>query len=746
MKHAFLAILAALSVAAAANKTSLADLPDPLVGTDSKYELSRGNTYPGVFLPFGMIGWTAQTGDGGWPYQYFKDSLIGFRATHRPSAWMDDYGAFSFMPVVGELKVLSKDRAAKFQHSKEEARAYRYGVTFENGAGAEMTSGLRSGMFRFTYPAGEKPWLVVDANDGGGAVEIDPAKQTVSGKNSHIRTKYPENFAQYFVAVFDHPFVEQGTWDDTGARDDAKTRAGKHVGAFVRFANGATVTMRVGVSLISVEQARRNLDSELRDFQFDKAVARARATWENALSQVRVAGGTEAQRGTFYTAMYHALQLPRIMHEVDANGKTQHYSAFDGQVHEGVMYADTGFWDTFRAAFPLLTILQPKRDAEIIRAMLNASDEGGWIPKWPNPGYTNVMIGTHGDSVIADAYVKGIRDFDLEKAYAALRKDATTAAAPGSRYHARDGIEDYLKLGYVPADKVKESAACTLEYAYDDFCVAQMARGMGRDADYKMFVEHSKKYRNLWDPSVGFMRGRNSDGSWVTPFDPLAWGGVYTEGNAWQWLWSVQHDIPGLIALMGGKEKFTAKLDELFSTTTDFKVGGYGQVIHEMTEAKMANTGQYAHINEPVHHVIYCYSYVGQQWKVQQWVRTIMDKFYLPGPAGWLGDEDTGQMSSWYIFNALGFYPVNPGQADYALGTPLFDNAQVKLENGKTFTVNAKRTKASDIYVQAVWLNGKTLERPWITHAEIMAGGELTFELGPEPNKSWGAVGMRAAE
>lgn len=733
--------------AASPQAASLADLPDPLVGTDSRYELSRGNTYPGVFLPFGMIGWTAQTGEGGWPYQYSADSIRGFRATHRPSAWMDDYGPFSLMPVTGALKVLPKDRAAHFQHANEDARAYRYSVTLDDyKVRADMAPTAHGGVMRFEFPKTDDAYVVVDAQPGGGTVQIDAATNTVTGTNSHIAGGFPAGFAQYFVIVFDHKFTRSGTWDETGTQADAASRQGKHVGAYVGFstAAGETVTARIAVSLISAEQAARNLAADQSTATFDAAAASARAVWERELAKVTLDGGTEAERRTFYTAMYHVLQLPHALHETDATGATVHYSPYDGKVHGGTLYADTGFWDTFRAEFPLLTILQPKRDAEIIGSLLNAYDEGGWIPKWPNPGYTNVMIGTHADSVIADAYIKGIRDFDADKAYAGLRKDATL---PGTgRYQARSGIEDYLKLGYVPADsKGKEPAASTLEYAYDDFCVAQMARALGKSSDYRLFMEHSKNYRNIYDSNTGFMRGRNRDGSWVEPFDPLAWGGVYTEGNAWQWLWSVQHDVPGLIGLLGGKQAFLKKLDTLFSMTGEFHVGGYGQVIHEMTEAKLANTGQYAHINEPVHHVIYLYDYAGQPWKAQQWTRAIMDRFYRPGPSGWLGDEDTGQMSAWYVFSSMGFYPVNPGQPVYALTSPVFGRATMHLDNGKTFTVETTKQSDGDIYIQSATLNGKPINRCWITHEEILAGGVLSFRLGPKPNEHWGISGIPAA-
>ncbi len=738
MKHLLIAALLSSPLFA-----QLADLPDPLVGTDSKFELSRGNTYPAVFLPFAMSNWTPQTGEGGWPYQYSKDAIRGFRSTHRPSAWMTDYGPFSLMPVAGDLKFLPNDRAAKFRHEDEKARAYAYSVLFKDaGVRAEVAPTEHGGILRFSFPQSSNAWVVVDAQPGPSAVEIDAPARTIRGKNTFTSKGTASNFALYFVAVLDRPITASGTWDISGAKDSATHREGKHVGAYAGFGPDAgTVTVRIGTSLISYDQAARNLETEIPAADFDKVAARAKAAWERALSQIEIRGGTEAQRRTFYTAFYHSLQFPRMLDEKDASGSQVHYSPYDGKVHSGPMFSDTGFWDTFRAQFPLLTVIQPRRVSEIMRALVNIYDQAGWLPKWPNPAETNVMIGTHADSVVADAYIKGIRDFDAEKAYAAIRKNATEKGT-GS-FAARSGIEDYIRLGYVPADKgVRESAACTLEYAYDDFCVAQMARALGRKDDFEKFTAQSRNYRNLYDPSTGFMRGRLANGQWLEPFDPLEWGGVFTEGNAWQWLWSVQHDVPGLMQLMGGRDAFIKKLDELFSTTNEFKVGGYKQVIHEMTEAKMANTGQYAHINEPCHHVIYLYNYANQPWKTQKWVRHIVDNFYLPGPAGWLGDEDNGQMSAWYIFSALGFYPTNPGQPVYALGTPLFDRASIRLENGKMFTVEASRKSQADLYVQSATLNGKPLSRAWITHDEIVKGGALRFILGPKPNEKWGIAGM----
>ena len=738
-----LVIVAFAVVAVAKDSGSLADLPDPLVGTDSKYELSHGNTYPAVFTPFATANWTPETTEGGWTYQYFKDSIRGFRLTHRPSAWTVDWGSFALMPVTGQLKVLPDQRAAKFRHQDEDARAYRYSVLLQDSkVRAEMAPSAHGGILQFTFPRTDQAYVVIDGNPGGSSVQIHPESNTITGTNSKTAKGTAANFAVYFVAVFDRPFKSRGTWDASGAKDTALKRSGPHVGAYAGFSTseGAKVTVRIGTSLISVEQAERNLKSEIPEADFEKAAGRARDEWNRELAKMEVQGGTEAQRKTFYTALYHHLQFPRLLNETDASGATVHYSPYDGKVHPGPMFSDVGFWDVFRAQFPLLALMRPGKDAEIIRAMVNIYNEAGWIPTWPDPVETNVMIGTHADSAIADAFMKGIRDYDVEKAYAAIRKDATQ---PGTGiFLARRGIADYLKLGYVPADKVKESAASTLEYAYDDFCVAQMARALGKMDDYRLFTEHSRNYRNLFDRSTGFMRGRNSDGKWVEPFDPLDWGGAFTEGNAWQWLWSVQHDIPGLMQLLGGRDAFIKKLDTLFSTTTDFHVGGYKEVIHEMTEAKLGNMGQYAHINEPVHHVIYLYDYAGQPWKAQKWVHEVMDRLYKPGPNGWLGDEDNGQMSAWYIFSALGFYPVNPGQPVYALGSPLFDRASIHLENGKTFTVEAARNSPGDVYVQSATLNGRALDRPWISHREISGGGVLRFRLGSQPNEKWGTSGI----
>ena len=674
-----------LACALAAAAGTLADLPDPLTGSDSGFELSHGGTYPAVFLPFAMCNWTAENGAGGWPYQYRNDRIFGFRATHRPSPWMVDYGPISFLPETGELKLAPGERGSRFRHADEESRAYRYRVFLQDyRITAEVAPARHGGILRFTFPRTDRAYVIADADE----LHID--RDRITGESRRTSRGTAENFAVYYVAAFDHPFAESGMQDGH---------------AWVRFATGEDerVTVRVGTSLISLEQAQRNLDHEIPRADFDAVAARAREEWDRELGRIDVRGGALEQRRTFYTALYHALQFPRMLAESDASGGQVHYSPYDGKIHAGPLLSDTDLWATHRAEFPLLALLQPKRDAEMIRAMLNAYAESGRIPKWPNPGETDVGIGAPAGCVIADAYLKGIHDFDAEKAYAAIRSDGEARKVPA-----------------------QGSVSWTLGNAFDDACVAHIARALGKAGDDSQFLRRSKAYRGVMQ----------------MPADPLAWGGAYIDGNAWQWMWSAQQDVPGLVALLGGREAFIARLDELFTMTSDYHVGAYRQVTHRMREAKLANMGQYAHMDEQMNHVPYMYDYVGQPWKTQQRVREIMDRLYRTGPDGLPGDDDTGALSAWYIFSALGFYPVNPSQPVYALGSPLFDRAAIHLENGGTFVVMASRAHASDAYIQSATLDGKPLQRPWITHAEITRGGTLSFRLGPTPNRAWGASAM----
>ena len=720
-------------------KENLENYVNPLIGTDSSYKLSNGNTYPSISLPFGMTAWPPQTCEKHWIYTYKTDSIQGLRATHQPSPWIADYGNFSIMPVVGKLRVDTRDRASNFSHENEKALPYYYRVELERyNVKAELSPTTRCSFIRLTFPKSDSSFVLIDAHPEGSFVKIFPEENKIVGYTRSNNGGTPDNFACYFVTVFDKAFMSHGTWSSGVIQLDSIDKKSEHVGAFVKFKTykNEVINLKIGTSFISIKQAEKNLKNEIGDLSFDKIKDRAQKVWNTELSKIQIEGCTDEQKVVFYTAFYRCLLFPRVWYEIDDRGNPNHFSPYDGKIYTGFMYTDTGFWDTFRAVFPFFTILYPKRDAEIIQGLINAYDEGGWFPKWMSPGYRDCMIGTHVASVIADAYFKGIREFDVNKAYEAMVKDAMVISNQGGR--GRLGIEYFKNLGYVPADKIGEAVSRTLEFAYDDFCVAKMAKELGKKDDYELFINRSMNYKNVFDKSTGFMRGRKQDGSWIEPFSPIEWGGSYTEGCAWHYSWSVQHDIQGLINLIGGKEAFSRKLDALFSNPPNFKVGSYRHVIHEMTEMVQANMGQYAHGNEPVHHVIYLYNYSSQSWKAQKWVRKVMDELYGPDQDGLCGDEDNGQMSAWYIFSALGFYPVCPGEPSYVIGSPKFSKATVHLPNGKTFIVEAHNNSKSNRFIQSVKLNEKEYTKTWISHSAIVDGSKLEFVMGPEPNKKWG--------
>ena len=713
-------------------ETTYADLANPLVGTKNTYELSHGNIYPSISIPFAMTAWTPQTEEDRWIYKYQDTTIQGIRGTHSPSIWVGDYGNINIMAITGKLKTKPKERASKFTHKNEIAKPYYYLVYLDNyDIKMEMTPTERCAFFRFTFPDNKKSYILLDNRPHHGYFEIIPEENMVIGYNSYGGRGNPKNFRCYFAAKFDKNIKSYGTYNNLGKFIDSKKQWGDGAGAFIKFDNTGKVKMQIATSFISYEQAKLNLERELPSTDFEDAKNKAKDKWNRELGRIEITGGTEKQKRTFYTNMYRLMIFPRGIYELDKNGSPMHYSPYDGKVHKGVLYADTGFWDTFRAQFPLFTIIMPKRDAEIIRGLLNAYDEGGWLPKWPSPGYRNIMIGTHADSVIADAYVKGIRDFDGEKAFEAMLKNAQKKGDKG--YDGRLGIDYYLKSGYVPCDMVKESASRTLEFAYDDYCVALMAKELGKEKYFRKFFKSSKNYLNLFDKKNRLFRGKNIDGYWKEPFSPIEWGGPFCEGCAWHYLWSVQHNIEGLIELVGGKKEFTKRLDVLFNSPPDFKVGTYKKVIHEMTEMVNGKMGLYAHGNEPVHHVIYLYNYVEEPWKTQKLVRQVLDNLYGYGPEGYPGDEDNGQMSAWYIFSAMGFYPVCPGKPVYDIGSPLFPETKINLENGKKFIIKAYNNSPENMYVQSIKLNGNPLKRTWIKHSEIMKGGILEFEMGPTP-------------
>ena len=736
------AIVAALFLLQPDAPQVLIESVDPLIGSDSSYEFSHGNTFPAAALPFGMVHWTPQTGTGGWLYQYSARSIQGFRASHRPSAWMDDWGSFVVMPLVGEVRTDPVKRALPFSHSREVAGPAHYQVELGEGGSpitVDVVPTTRGGLLRFAFKSGEEPAIMLEVQPGPGVVEVHPEKRMIVGHSAYGGRSEPPDFANHFVAVFDRSFASHGVWSGEGAPGEGSNAEGDPVGAFVRFSpsDGTKISIRVATSLISRARAEANLAREIPYFAPQEVQRTAETAWEEHLGRIRIEGGTPAQRTTFYTALYRASLFPRAIHEETEEG-LRHYSPFNGKVLPGPMYVDTGFWDTYRAQFPLLTLVYPERVEEILQGLVNAADEGEWLPKWPNPGYRSTMIGTHADSVIAEAYIKGLRGFPSDDAFTYMLRNGTT---PGNeRYEGRLGIERYLTKGYVPTDEFPEATARTLEFAYDDYCIGRFAEELGRGEEAELYLERAKSYRNVYDKRSGFVRGRNADGSWAEPFDPLEWGGPFTESCAWHYLWSVQQDVPGLIELLGGRESFTDKLDELLATPPRWKVGSYKRVIHEMREMRAGGMGQYAHANEPMHHVLYLYAYVGQPWKTQEQVRFVMDELYGDGPDGLLGDEDTGQMSAWYVFSAMGFYPVCPCQPMYVLGSPLFDSVTIDLSGGRTFTVRAVGNGPGRPFIQSAVLNGVELPRPWLWHREIASGGELVVQMGAEPDREWGSA------
>ncbi len=733
---------------AQAQTTELVDWVNPLVGTDSKPSLSNGNTYPDISRPWGMNSWTPQTGKmgDGWQYSYGADKIRGFKQTHQPSPWMNDYGQFVLMPLTGKLRFAEDDRASWFSHKAETATPYYYRVYLaDHDVTTELAPTERAARFRFTFPRTDSAYVVLDALDKGSHVQLLPAENKIVGYTTKNRGGVPANFRNYFVVQFDRPFANTHVFKDKVLDAAALEATAAHVGAVLGFRTrkGVQVQCRVASSFISAEQAELNL-REIGTDDFETVKQKGRAAWNAALGRVQAEGGTDAQMRTFYSCLYRSLMFPRKFYELDAAGQPVHYSPFNGEVKPGFMYTDTGFWDTFRALFPFLNLVYPDVNTEIQQGLANAYRESGWLPEWGSPGLRNVMVGNNSASVVADAYLKGVRGADMQVLYEALTHGANNAGpltAVG-----RAGVAYYNKLGYVPYDvKINESAARTLEYAYDDFAIAQLGRALGRPAkEVALYEKRSQNYRHLFDPQVGLMRGRNQNGTFQTPFNPFKWGDAFTEGNSWHYTWSVFHDVQGLMNLMGGKKPFVATLDTIFRLPPTFDDSYYGEVIHEIKEMQIADMGQYAHGNQPVQHMLYLYAYAGQPWKTQYWVREVLNRLYKPTPDGYCGDEDNGQTSAWYVFSALGFYPVCPASDQYVLGAPLFPKVTLHLPAGKDVVLNAPQSSAANRYVGGLRLNGQDYSRNWLSHAALVQGATLDFEMVPAPNTGRGTLAADA--
>lgn len=728
-------LLSLLSLQVQAQEISYVDYVNPLVGTLSDFELSSGNTYPVISRPWGMNSWTPQTGKmgDGWQYTYSAKKIRGFKQTHQPSPWINDYGQFSVMPMVGDSVVFDEDkRASWFSHKAEQAKPYCYSVYLADyDTEVEFAPSERAAAFSVKY--GEQStmqtrWLLVDAFDGGSSLrQLDT--YTLIGISRKNSGGVPSNFANYFVVRFTHPITElktQTTQDKQGL---------SHSMVAVRLnTEERAQTFYVASSFVSEEQALINL-KEVQG-QSVKAVAEiGRAEWNKLLGRIAVKGEEQKSR-TFYSNLYRCLLFPRRFYELNQRGDTIHYSPYNGKVERGYMYTDTGVWDTFRALFPLINLVYPEEGAKMQEGMLSAYRESGFFPEWASPGHRDCMVGNNSASVVADAFLKGLGRVDTTELIKGLLK-STENRHPQIKSTGRWGHEYYNKLGYIPCDvDINESAARTLEYAYDDWCIMQvLKRAKADSAQIQLFKKRSLNYRNLYDKSSGWMRGRTKQGDWEKPFSPYKWGGVFTEGNAIHYTWSVFHDVQGLIDLMGGEKAFINKLDTVFTMPPLFDNSYYGFTIHEIREMQIMNMGNYAHGNQPIQHMIYLYNYAGAPYKAQKRIREVMDRFYSDAPDGYCGDEDNGQTSAWYVFSALGFYPVTPAQQEYVIGVPYFKEVTLNLPSGKTVI---KTTDVAQTYIKQVERNAKPYKLNYIRYQDLLAGGLYTFHLNTKPS-SWGS-------
>ena len=714
---------------------------NPLVGSHSSHGLSTGNTYPAIAVPWGMNFWTPQTGKmgDGWCYTYDADKIRGFKQTHQPSPWMNDYGMFCIMPVVGQSVTDEEERASWFSHKGEVSTPYYYKVYLADyDITTEIAPTSRAAVMRFTYPESDSSWVVVDAYDRGSWVRVLPEEHKVVGYTTRNSGGVTEDFRNYFVVEFDKPFAHTKVVEAGQAVEGMEVQ-GEHAMAVVGFATkrGEQVHARVASSFISLEQAERNL-AEVGQASLEEVAAEARSTWNEVLGRIEVRDEKDVDHlRTFYSCLYRSVLFPRSLYELDAEGRPIHYSPYNGKVLPGYLFGDTGFWDTFRALFPLVNLVYPSMGMKMQEGWVNAYKESGFLPEWSSPGHRDCMVGNNSASVVADAWLKGLRGYDIETLW-----QAVTHGAHAWLEHTASGRREwqsYDRLGYVAYDKVRESAARTLEYAFDDWSIYQLGKALGKpESEIAIYAQHAMNYRNVFDPSHNLMRGKKENGEWVEDFNPFKWGDAFTEGNSWHYTWSVFHDPEGLMRLMGGAEVFNRMLDSIFILPPIFDDSYYGGVIHEIREMQVMNMGNYAHGNQPIQHVIYLYDWSGQPWKTQYWVREVMDRLYNAHADGYCGDEDNGQTSAWYVFSALGFYPVCPGSGEYALGTPYFDDMVLHLENGKEVHVTAAQNSTENRYVKSLEMNGKTYGLNYLRHDEMQKGMTLHYQMSAKPNTKRG--------
>ena len=724
-----------------------------LMGTLSDYTISTGNTYPATAVPWGMNFWTPQTGKmgDGWTYRYDAHHIRGLKQTHQPSPWINDYGQFSIMPVRDASLVDEDSRASWFSHKAETAKPHYYQVYLaDHDINAELTPSDRAAKFRFTFPESATSGVVIDAFDKGSYIKVLKDSNTVVGYTTKNSGGVPENFKNWFVVKFDKPIESFTLYDgksvvmtsDGNSLEPSAVVKGNHAIAVVKFktVRDEQVNLSVASSFISEKQAYTNL-KEVAAKDFDTVLSEAKARWNDVLGRIQIGGGTVDQYRTFYSCLYRSVLFPRKFYEMDENGDILHYSPYNGEVHSGYMYTDTGFWDTFRALFPLLNLVYPSVNAEIQQGMANIARENEFLPEWASPGHRGCMIGNNSASVVADAYMKNIMLKDADKLYETISY-GTEHVHPSISSTGRFGHEYYNTLGYVPYNVgINENVARTLEYAYNDWCILQMARKMGRpENELQKWASRAMNYKNVFDPSTKLMRGRNEDGSFQSPFSPYKWGDAFTEGNAWHYTWSVFHDVQGLVDLMGGEKEFCNMLDSVFVVPPIYDDSYYGFRIHEITEMQVAHMGNYAHGNQPAQHMIYLYDYAGQPWKTQYRVRDVMDRLYSAEPDGYCGDEDNGQTSAWYVFSALGFYPVCPGSDEYVIGSPLFKKAVISLENGRKITLVANENSAENVYIGGIKIHGAKWTRNYFKYDDLMKGTDIVFDMVSEPEFTRGTA------
>ncbi len=725
-----------------ANSLNPVDYVNTLVGTDSKYELSTGNTYPAIALPWGMNFWSPQTGKmgDGWMYTYSADKIRGFKQTHQPSPWMNDYGQFSLMPITGKAIFDEDERASWFSHKAEIAKPHYYRVYLADyDITTEITPTERAAMFRFTFPESDSAYIIADAFDKGSYIRIIPEEQKIVGYSTRNSGGVPDNFKNYFVILFDKPFTYFAAVKDGEISVDDYEFSGNHAGAIIGFKTSRKeqIYAKVASSFISEDQAMLNLQ-ELGNDSFETILSKGELRWNEVLGRIRIKDDNIDNLRTFYSNLYRTVLFPRNLTEIGANGNIYHYSPYNGEVLPGYMFTDTGFWDTFRSLFPFLNLIFPSENVKMQEGLVNAYKESGFLPEWASPGHRNIMVGNNSASVVADAYIKGLRGYDIEKLWEALIHGANNVhpTVPAS---GRTGFSEYNKYGYIPNNvKISQNVARTLEYAYNDWTIYTLGKALGKpESEIGIYGERAMNYKNLYNPKHKLMAGRSDNGSFSDSFNPTDWSRDFTEGNSWHYSWSVFHDPQGLIELMGGRKEFINMLDSVF-IIPGLEGMNSRRMIHEMREMQVMDMGQYAHGNQPIQHMVYLYNYGSEPWKAQYWTREIMDKLYSATPDGYCGDEDNGQTSAWYVFSALGFYPVCPGSDQYILGSPLFESVEIELEDGAVLKINSTNNDKKNRYIEEMTLNGERYTKNFLTHDDLIEGGEISFIMSSQPNKTRG--------